>query len=221
MPDNIRRSRPEPPGGLPRIVHAPGLAKETLDQLAPLLSESGIDINDIQVDSLDQLQAALNSAVERHNMMLHTPVGPARKDALTMLAAFTQAVDDGDTARAAQILNAVPPEAADGHATVAACIGVALGCVDQWLAEATAGAPSTLRDTVRLPPGHWEGERAARDVLALARKGRAYSSLDRLTIGHGGLHLLYGSALAVAAALRAWAAAAGEPLANVTTTHLA
>lgn len=221
MPDNMRRTRPEPPPGPLGIVHAPGTAKETLDQLAPLLAESGIDIDDIQVDSLDQLQAAFDAAVERHNMTLHTPVGAARQDALAVLASFTLAVDGSDTTRAAQILNDVPPQPADGHASVAACIGVALGCVDQWLAASAAGAPATLRDTVRLPPGHWEGERAARDVLALARKGRAYACLDKLTIGHGGLHLLYGSALAVAATLQTWATTTGEPLASMTTAHLA
>lgn len=196
-------------------MHAPGLAKETLDQLAPLLSESGIDINDIQVDSLDQLQSALNSAVERHNMTLHTPVGQAREDVLTILAAFTQAVDEGDTTRAAEILNDVPPDAPNGRATVAACIGVALGRVDQWLAAA-ADAPSTLRDTVRLPPG--TGKANAPPGTCSPWHVRAAPTPH--STGHGGLHLLYGSALAVAATLRAWATATGEPLASVTTAQL-
>ena len=57
----------------------------------------------------------------------------------------------------------------------------------------------------RLPAGHWTGERAATDILTLARKGRAFASLDSLIARQGGQHVLYGSALALAAALQAWA----------------
>ena len=60
-------------------------------------------------------------------------------------------------------------------------------------------APTDLADT-RLPSGYWIGERAATDVLALAlalaAKGRAFRSLDTLTVQQGGHHLLYASALA-------------------------
>ena len=53
----------------------------------------------------------------------------------------------------------------------------------------------------RLPAGHWTGERAAIDILTLARKGRAFASLDSLIVGQGGQHVLYGGALVLAAAL--------------------
>ena len=72
------------------------------------------------------------------------------------------------------------PESPDGSAaTVASCIGVALGLLDQWLAgqaQGDSGAPAGLAPLTRLPPGHWTGERAARDILTLARKGRAFAS---------------------------------------------
>jgi hypothetical protein len=56
---------------------------------------------------------------------------------------------------------------------------------------------------VRLPGGHWLGERAAADILVLARKGRAFRSLDTLIATQGGKHVLYGSTLTLAAQTRA------------------
>jgi len=58
-----------------------------------------------------------------------------------------------------------------------------------------------IKRTVRT--GHWVGERAATDLLALARKGRAFDSLGTVTTRQGGRQVLFGTALAVTAALRA------------------
>jgi len=75
---DLRRRSPEPPPGAPQIQFTPGLANETLRELAPLLAEEGIDVDNIDVPDMDTLQAALNRAVERHNMIRFTPVGNAR-----------------------------------------------------------------------------------------------------------------------------------------------
>jgi hypothetical protein len=207
---DMRRPSPEPPAGAPLIQHKPGLANEMLQEVAPLLAEEGIDVNDIDVPDLATLQAAMNRAVERSNMTRFTPVGPAREQAVTTLRLVVQAVAEDDTALAAAILESVPPESPDGAtATVAGCIGVALGLLDDWLAGANAHAPEDLGHRVKLPSGHWFGERAATDILALARKGRAYRSLDTLLIRQGGKQVLYGSALALAAATRDWATSTG------------
>jgi hypothetical protein len=207
---DMRRPSPEPPAGAPLIQHKPGLADEMLQEVAPLLAEEGIDVNDIDVPDLATLQAAMNRAVERSNMTRFTPVGPAREQAVTTLRLVVQAVAEDDTALAAAILESVPPESPDGAtATVAGCIGVALGLLDDWLAGANAHAPEDLGHRVKLPSGHWFGERAATDILALARKGRAYRSLDTLLIRQGGKQVLYGSALALAAATRDWATSTG------------
>jgi hypothetical protein len=207
---DMRRPSPEPPAGAPLIQHKPGLANEMLQEVAPLLAEEGIDVNDIDVPDLATLQAAMNRAVERSNMTRFTPVGPAREQAVTTLRLVVQAVAEDDTALAAAILESVPPESPDGAtATVAGCIGVALGLLDDWLAGANAHAPEDLGHRVKLPSGHWFGERAATDILALARKGRAYRSLDTLLIRQGGKRVLYGSALALAAATRDWATGTG------------
>ncbi len=197
---DMRRRSPEPPPAAPRIQLKPGLAKETLRELAPLLAEEGIDVDNIDVPDLDTLQAAMKRAIERHNMTRFTPAGHARDLAVTALRLVIGALADGDTALAAH---------------VAGCIGVALGLLDDWLTGTDPHAPSGLGQQVKLPAGHWLGERAATDILVLARKGRAFSSLDTLIARQGGEHVLYGSALTLAAAAQTWAAGTDTPVAEV------
>jgi hypothetical protein len=84
----------------------------------------------------------------------------------------------------------------------------------------SAGELAGLAGLTRLPAGHWTGERAARDIVTLARKGRAFASLDALIARQGGQHVLYGSALVLAAALPAWARHAGTPLTELARTVL-
>ncbi|HEY5474939.1 MAG TPA: hypothetical protein VIK32_17355 [Candidatus Limnocylindrales bacterium] len=217
---DMRRLSPEPPPGAPQIQHKPGLANEMLRELAPLLAEEGIDVDDIDVPDLETLQAAMNRAVERSNMARFTPVGKAREHAVTTLRLVVDAVIKEDTTLAAAILESVPPESPDGKATVAGCIGVALGLLDDWLTGADRHAPKDLGQRVTLPSGHWQGERAATDILALARKGRAYRSLDTLLTRQGGKQVLYGSALALAAALRTWSSDTGTQVTELTRTTL-
>ena len=206
MPD-MRRRTPEPPAGPPQIQFKPGTANELLHQLAPLLAEEGIDVNNIDASDPGTLQQALNRAIERHNMAMFTPVGHARE-----LAAVTMRL-------AAGILDQAQPESPDDSAaTVAACTGLALGLLDQWLSGHDTSAPDGLARLTRLPAGHWTGERAATDILTLARKRRAFASLDALIARQGGRHVLYGSALALAAAIQAWARHAGTPLTELART---
>jgi hypothetical protein len=213
---DMRRRNPEPPPGPPQIQLTPGLAKETLRELAPLLAEEGIDVGNIDVPDLGALQAALNRAVERHNMTRFTPVGHARDLAVTTLRLVIEALADGDTTLAAAILAQVQPDSPDNtEPTVAACIGAALGLLDNWLSGADPRAPDDLGRRVHLPAGHWRGERAATDILVLARKGRAFSSLDTLIARQGGQHVLYGSALTLAAATQTWAASTDTPFREV------
>jgi hypothetical protein len=210
---DMRRRSPEPPPGAPQIQLKPGLAKETLRELAPLLAEEGIDVDNIDVPDLGTLQAAMNRAVERHNMTRFTPVGHARDLAVTTLRLVIEALAEGDTTLAAAILEHVQPDSPDNStATVAGCIGVALGLLDDWLTGSDPHAPNGLGQRVRLPAGHWLGERAATDILILARKGRAFASLDTLIARQGGEHVLYGSALTLAAAAQTWAASSDTPV---------
>src|SRR5260370_1003523 len=129
---DMRRRSPEPPPGPPQIQLTPGLAGQTLRELAPLLAEEGIDVDNIDVPDPGTLQAALNRAVERHNMTRFTPVGQARDLAVTTLRPVIEALAGGDTTGAAAILAQVQPAPPDNTtATLAACIGVALGLLDR------------------------------------------------------------------------------------------
>src|SRR6266702_2833185 len=168
---DMRRRSPEPPPGPPQIQLNPGMAQELLRELAPLLAEEGIDADNIDVPDMETLQRALDRAVERHNMALFTPVDQARELAVVTLRLTIDAIAEGDTTLAAAILDQVQPESPDNTtATVAGCIGVALGLLDDWLTSADPHAPSGLAQRVSLPAGHWLGERAATDILVLARK---------------------------------------------------
>lgn len=127
-----------------------------------------------------------------------------------------EALADGDTTLAAQVLEQVQPDSPDSTtATVAGCIGVALGLLDDWLTGTGPHAPGGLGQRVKLPAGHWLGERAATDILVLARKGHAFGSLDTLIARQGGEHVLYGSALTLAAAAQTWAASTDTPVREV------
>ncbi|MGH8960705.1 MAG: hypothetical protein ACRDWT_05775 [Jatrophihabitantaceae bacterium] len=216
---DMRRRSPEPPAGLPRIEHKPGLANEMLRELAPLLAEEGVDVDNIDVPDLETLQAAMNRAVERRNMQLFSPVGPTRDIALVTMHLVIEAILDGNTARAATILDQVVPESPDNTtATVASCIGIALGLLDDWLSDRAPDAPAGIAHHTALPDGHWTGERAATDILVLAAKGRAFASLDKLLIRQGSPQVLAGSALALAAALKAWAQITATPPADLLDT---
>lgn len=216
---DMRRRTPEPPPSPPDIQIKPGMAQELLRELAPLLAEEGIDVDNIEVPDLQTLQRAMNRAMERHNMSLFTPVGQARALAAVTLRLAGEAIADGDTRLAAAVLDQAHPESPDGSApTVAACTGLALGLLDQWMAGNDTDAPAGLAVTTRLPAGHWTGQRAATDILTLARKGRAFASLDSLIVRQGGQHVLYGSALALAAALQAWAAQTDTPVSDLART---
>jgi len=169
VPDMRRRS-PEPPAGPPEIQLKPGMANELLHELAPLLAEEGIDVDNIDAADPDTLQQALNRAIERHNMAMFTPVGQARDLATVTLRLAAEAIAGGDTRLAAAILDQAQPESPDGSAaTVSACIGLALGLLDQWLSGHDADAPAGLAKLTRLPTGHWTGERAATDIITVLR----------------------------------------------------
>jgi hypothetical protein len=214
---DMRRHDPEPAPGVPEIQFKPGVARQTLRELAPLLAEEGIDADNIDVPDLDTLQRALDRATERHNMTLFTPVGQDRQHAVVTLRLVIEALAEDNTTLATAILEQVQPESPDNAAaTVSACIGVALALLDDWLSGHNQHAPAHLGDRAPLPAGHWLGERAATDILVLARKGRAFRSLHTLITRQGGQHVLYGSALALTAATQAWSAATDTPVPDLT-----
>jgi hypothetical protein len=208
---SFQRSRPESLPDMPDVQFKPGMAQEMLRELAPLLAEDGVDIDNIE--DIETLQRALDRAVERKNMQLFTPVGVTRDLAVGALRQVVDTMAAGKTTSAAQLLDQVQPESPDSTvATVSSCIGVCLGLLDDWLSGHSSDSPKALAENVRLPAGHWFGERAATDILALARKGRAFRSLDQLIIRHGGRHVLFGSALALTATVSSWSKLSDVPV---------
>lgn len=221
MTADSRRRGPQSPTGEPRISWQPGLAQDTLRELAPLLAEEGIDVDNIDVPDLATLQAAMNRAVERLNMTRFTPVGRARELAVSALHRAVEALTAGDGPAAAAILAEVVPDSPDETvATAAGCIGVSLGLLDEWLTVTVTDAPAVFARRVDLPAGHWAGERAATDILALARKGRSFRTLDRLLVSHGGKNVLDGAVLALSAAVRTWAADTNATVSDILLHHV-
>jgi hypothetical protein len=193
------------------------MADEMMRDLAPLLAEDGIDIND--VTDIAAFNQALQKAVERRNMELFTPVGARRDQAIALLILAIATLADDDTKRAGSLLDKAQPESPDGSAPeVSSCIGLALGLLDSWLTGHDSHAPVALAQLTRLPAGHWFGQRAAVNVLALARKGRAFQSLDSLITGQGSPQLLAGACLALAAAVLAWSHAEGTAVGKLLPT---
>ncbi|MFD3779780.1 hypothetical protein [Streptomyces sp. NPDC058612] len=204
---DLRLDAPEPPALLV-IRNQAGLADELWQEIAPLLADEGITADTDPTD-LPTLQAALNRAVARYNTALFTPTGRVRADAAALLRQVVASISAGETGHAARLLDSLGPEPSQGQpATTTACIGLALSLLDTW-SSTTGGAPTGLLAGTALPAGHWRGERAATDVLALARKGRAHRSHQRLIAQHGGHHVTDGAALALAATVHTWAKRTG------------
>ena len=100
-------------------------------------------------------------------------------------------------------VNAVTPDPGDdGRPSVAHIIGLSVGLLDSWHTD-------PKRRTVSAPPmipgWHPTARKAATDIIALARKGRAFDALSALHTTYTGHALLHGSVLAVAATLIAQA----------------
>src|SRR4029453_687379 len=104
----MRRRDPEPPPGPPRIEFKPGMANEMLREMAPLLAEEGIDVDN--VPDIETLQRAMNPGGGAHNMTLFTPVGDTREVAAATLRLVVDALAEDDTTLASAILDQVQPE---------------------------------------------------------------------------------------------------------------
>lgn len=180
------------------VVHKPGLADQTLRELAPLLAADGIDLDDLDGIDIDTLNAALARATERHNEALFTPAGAHQAQALAVLRAVGAAIADGDDEAARTALAQIRPDAGAGTPSIAHLIGVSLSLLDAWHTDPEQRA--ALAST-RIPRWDKSSRAAATDILALARKGRAFDALDSLHRRHTGLAIFHGGALVVAASL--------------------
>lgn len=200
------------------------MAQEMLRELAPLLAEEGLDVDNLEVPDLQTLQDAMNRAVERRNRELFSPVGPARDMAAATLRDVVRAILGllADDARHAEELLAdvVPNSPDNSEPMVASCMGISLTLLDEWLSGADAGAPAGLAARTRLPKGHWTGGRAAKDILALAARAKAFDSVGSLEMRQGGPQVLAGCALALAVSVRAWSTLTDTPPEELIEAHI-
>jgi len=199
------------------VVYSPGSGRRTLDQLAPLLAAEGIDLDNLPADAdLDVVNAALARANERHNLELMTAVGVVRDQALAVLREIAEAVADGRDDVAHDLIAAIEPDPeGDDQAAVSHVIGVGLGLLDTWFTERQPAMPA-----VRAPRWTKPGRGAATDILAVARKGRAFAANDGLIRRYRGFTVLEGTVLAVAGAVQAVAAQTGTTVVDAAAALL-
>lgn len=205
--------------GAAGVVHRPGMADELLREMAPLLAEEGIDLNDPSTFDLASLNAAMTLAVERTNMERFTPHGGTRASALTVLRLTSEAIAEGSNQLAEAVIHGVEPEPRElGKPSIAHVIGVGLGLLDTWHTD-----PGRTGKLSRTSVPRWNGSarKAGTDIVALARKGRAFDSIGSLHGKYNGLVILEGSILAVTGTLQAWGVAEGQSVRELGAVVLA
>ena len=186
------------------IVHKPGMAEELLSQLAPLLAADGIDLDNLAEDvDLDTLNAALGSAVDKRNAALVTPFGLRREQAVEVLRDFAVALALGDEHEASLVLNEVQPDESAELPAISHVIGTGLMLLDEWHTDARL---KKALAKARVPRWDRPSQAAGREILALARRGRAFAKVDDLIGRHAGLAVYEGAALVVAGSVAALAA---------------
>ena len=157
-----------------------------MSEIAPLLAEDGIDVDKLAAPDLDTLNAAIGRAVEpssrraveRRNFERFTPIGQNRTAAQTILRLSAEAISDGHPDLARVVIHGLEPEPDGNKPSIAQVIGVSTGVLDTWHTDPHLRA--ALHGT-RIPVWEKHARTAGTDILALARKGRAFDSI-------GGLH---------------------------------
>ncbi|WP_169250874.1 hypothetical protein [Brevibacterium sp. 'Marine'] len=183
-----------------KISHNPGMDDRMMRELAPFLKAEGVDIDDPNADFTEaEFHAAMEKAQGEYNRRLFTPVGAHRGLALGKLRSFALAFADGDIKRAEAVVASLPSDPEDFNPSVAQVTGAAMGLVDEWFTDDTHGPKLGGVMAPKWPAK--KSRNAARDILALAQKGRVVDSLDRLITINSGRPVLEGSMLAAAAAV--------------------
>ena len=182
------------------IGHRPGMAAAHMEQIAPLLADEGIDLDSFS-GSAAELDAALARASERYNLALLTPTGVHLQGSIAVLRVFVQARAEGDLDRAQRILVSIKPDETDTRPAISHVTGVGVGRLDDW-----GRAKDTKRIVATVKPQPWNAAagRVARKLLELAARGRAFAGLGDLINRFGGLAVYEGTAVAVAAVVRAF-----------------
>ncbi|XBH21051.1 hypothetical protein V5R04_12635 [Jonesiaceae bacterium BS-20] len=200
-------------------VHKPGMTDKLLKDMAPLFTAQGIDLDNLGPEvGIEELNQVLAQATEQYNFSLFNPETQHRELALRVLRSYSILLANSDADQAQQLFSSIRPEETGTTPAASHVIGVALGLVDSWFTDPTQQkhlARTKLSRTAGRPALATGG-----DILALARKGRAYDSLQSLTVNHGGLLVCAGAMLVVAAAVQMTAKHAGITVQDAATQLL-
>lgn len=136
---------------------------------------------------------------ELRSLELLTPTGADRSMTLSVLRRFTEATAAGRSDEAQAVLDAVEPDAPAGP-TMPQVLGVSVGLLETWFSDRThRSALTSVRAASRRRPVR----ACATDLLAAARQHAAYTSIDDLSIRHGGLAMFEAAATLVASSVAA------------------
>jgi hypothetical protein len=186
--------------------------------LAPMLEEQGIELSEAGGGGIAGVNEALARAAAQHRISVLSPVGARRTGALVALRRFAEALAGGDQEAARGVLGEVEAEPKGDAPAIAHVIGTGASVLDDWFTDAA------LTDALAVAPiAGWGGKPArsvARDLVGLARRGRAFGSLEALRRRRSGPVILEGVALGVAAAAAARASSAGAPIEAVLAASL-
>ena len=172
----------------------PGMAADLMRDFAPLLADEGIDLDNLSVNDIDTVNAALARATERYNLELFTPTGKRRTQALAVLRDFIDQIRTGELDDALDALASIPSDPTPDQPSVAHVIGAGLGLLDTWYTDPNVGVPHMKADVIQGDPL----SEAGWDILVQARQGQAFDSIGPLIMKYGGLAMLQGTALNVA-----------------------
>lgn len=199
------------------VIHKPGMAAELMAELAPLLAEDGIDLENGIAPDLDTLNAALARATERRNLERFTPVGDDRSRAITVLRLTADALNTDNLDLARALIESVPPDPEPGSTmpAVSHVIGAGLGALDTWSKHAGRHYLRT-----RMPHLSTHADAAAEDILRRAAHGRAFDALSQLIGRYRGKLVLEATAVAVAAGVHALADADGTDTQSALARYL-
>ena len=161
----------------------------------------------------EQLLAGIARAAAQHKVSVLSPVGAQRTGALVVLREFAEALVNGDAVAARRVLAAVEAEPKGDAPAIAHVIGVGASVLDDWFTDA-----ALERALAVAPIARWEIKQArsvASDLVGLARRGRAFASLEALRRRRSGPLILEGVALGLAAAAAARAGRQDAAVENV------
>ncbi len=162
-----------------------GMAAEVFEQLKPLLIESGIDLDSGRVYTIDEINEALQSAVQRHNFMMAIATDDTRIDAFDDIRTAANYLWEEEWEAFSEHLLAITP---DEEPTVAQIIGTALSLLDSWFEDETI---SERFGQLSLE-GRWDAsaEPVMTEIHSRAKEHQAFESYQEFLARWGGLDVL-------------------------------